>query len=263
MLLSMNESLRRSGIIAVAIVAVYAVGTWFRGTLGIEFDAESVRDYVLGLGPLAPILFVFIVAFRSRLGLPAQVVLIAAGLCFGTAVGALVGGAGLMTSGLILFIGARYAGREAIEKRLGPRVKHTLDFTQRRSGIVALALACGYPISPLSPIHAAAGFTPMPTANFMAAAFLGGLIRSAVFAYFGNAMTEASRTALLTPLAFLAVAMAIPLATRSGRAWLRNIFAPQKESTAQDTNRTDIEDSAGSADNADGGDSIPATEIET
>ena len=91
----MNESARRLLLLTGIVVAVYAVGTWLRGYLGIEFSAESIRDYVLDLGPLAPIFFVFIVAGRSMLGLPSQVVLIAAGLCFGTWLGALVGGASL------------------------------------------------------------------------------------------------------------------------------------------------------------------------
>ena len=93
----MKESARRLLLLAGIVVAVYAVGTWLRGYLGIEFSAESIRDYVLDLGPLAPIFFVFIVAGRSMLGLPSQVVLIAAGLCFGTWLGALVGGAGRAT----------------------------------------------------------------------------------------------------------------------------------------------------------------------
>ena len=229
MLLTMNESVRRplllAGIVA-AVYAVYAVGTWLRGYLGIEFSAESIRDYVLDLGPLAPIFFVFIVAGRSMLGLPSQVVLIAAGLCFGTWLGALVGGAGLMLSGFALFVAARYAGRDVIEKRLGPRVKHILNFTSRNSGAVAFSLACGYPISPLSPLHAGAGWTPMPLPNFLISAFVGGLIRSAIFAYFGNQLTETSWTALLTPIVLLAIALAIPLGFPTGREWLQNVFTP-------------------------------------
>ena len=234
MLPAMNESARRLLGLAGAGAAVYAVGTVCREALGIELNAEAVRDYVVGLGPLAPLVFVFIVGFRSLLGLPSQLVLIAAGLCFGTAIGALVGGAGLMISGLILFIAARYAGRDVIEKRLGSRVKQLLDFANRRSGAAALALACGYPISPLSPLHAVAGWTPMPMPNFMAAAFAGGLIRSAVFAYFGNAMMDASWSALLAPLAVLALILVVPLATKSGRNWLKDIFVSKHKDPASD-----------------------------
>ena len=223
----LRERLRRPLAIGLVVVAVYALGTHLRTTLGVEFTPESVQQWVLGLGPIAPVIFVFVVALRSLLGLPSQIVLIAAGLCFGTAVGAVVGGAGLMLSGLFLFSVARYAGREVIEKRLGPRARHVLDFSSRSSGAVAFALACGYPVSPLSPLHAAAGWTPMPVApNFVASAFAGGLIRATIFAWFGDALTEASLGALLMPLALLGVALAVPLLFPGGRKWLRNVFTP-------------------------------------
>jgi uncharacterized membrane protein YdjX (TVP38/TMEM64 family) len=161
------------------------------------------------------------------LWLPSQIVLIAAGLCFGTLVGAVVGGAGLMISGLFLFIVARYAGRDVIERQLGPRVQGLLDFTSRRTGAVAFAMACGYPVSPLSPLHAAAGWTPMPVLNFIVSAFVGGMVRASIFAYFGDGLAEASFSSLGAPLLLFAIAIALPLAFPRGRAWLRDIFVPK------------------------------------
>ena len=233
MLRAMNPTVRRLLIVCGIVAVVYTAGTILRARLGIEFEAEAVRDYVLGLGPAAPILFVFIVAGRALLGLPSQLVLIAAGLCFGTVVGSLVGGAGLMLSGIAVFAAARYAGRDVIVQHLGDGVQRVLNFTSRRTGVVAFSLAFGYPISPLTPLHAAlrptlarcsAGWTPMPTANFAAAAFAGGVIRAAVFAYFGNALVDASWTALLAPVAVLGIVLAVPLAFAEGRAWLRDVF---------------------------------------
>ncbi len=229
-----RAALQRPLVLVLVVAAVFALGTTLRGRLGIELDAESVRDYVLGLGPLAPLLFVAIVALRSLLGLPSQIVLIAAGLCFGTLLGAVVGGAGLMLSGLFLFWLARHAGRDTIERRLGPRVRDILDFTTRGSGAVAFGLACGYPISPLSPLHAAAGWTPMPVTNFVVSAFVGGMVRAGIFAYFGDALTRTSWSALLAPLAIFAAVLAIPLCFPAGRAWLRSLFAPHPEGPTRD-----------------------------
>src|SRR5690606_11362416 len=112
------------------------------------------------------------------------------GLCFGTGLGALVGGAGLMMSGLFLFLLARYAGRESIEHRIGARGRTLLAFASRRQGALALALASGYPLSPLSPLQAGAGLTPMPLASFVLAAFAGGTVRASTYAFFGDAMLE-------------------------------------------------------------------------
>ncbi len=234
MLPAMTPTLRRLLFILAILAFVAIVGGWARERLGIALDVESVRSFANGLGPMAPFLFVLVVAGRSLLWLPSQVVLVAAGLCFGTLLGAVVGGAGLMLSGLFLFLVARYAGRDVIEKQLGPRVRGLLDFTSRRRGAVAFALACGYPVSPLSPLHAAAGWTPMPIANFMASAFVGGMIRAAIFAYFGDGLTDASWSSLAAPLLVLAVSITIPLAFPKGRAWLRDIFSP-RPATNSDT----------------------------
>ena len=224
MLPAMKPTARRMLVVCVLVLAVYAAGGLLRERLGIEFNAESVRDYVLALGPAAPLLFILIVAGRALLGLPSQIVLIAAGLCFGTVVGSIVGGTGLMISGIFLFAAARYAGREVIEKRLGEGAQRVMNFTGRRTGIVAFALVFGYPISPLSPLQAAAGWTPIPVPNFLVAAFIGGLLRASVFAYFGDALIDASWGTLLAPGAVLALALAIPLTFAEGRAWLRDVF---------------------------------------
>lgn len=234
MLPAMKSTARRMLVVCVLVLAVYAAGGLLRERLGIEFDAESVRDYVLALGPAAPLIFILIVAGRALLGLPSQIVLIAAGLCFGTVVGSIVGGTGLMISGTFLFAVARYAGREVIEKRLGEGAQRVMNFTSRRTGIVAFTLAFGYPISPLSPLQAAAGWTPIPVPNFLVAAFVGGLLRASVFAYFGNALTDASWGTLLAPVAVLALALAIPLTFAEGRAWLRDVFSGPPNAAPRD-----------------------------
>ncbi|MBW2498493.1 MAG: TVP38/TMEM64 family protein [Deltaproteobacteria bacterium] len=217
----MTSTLRRS-LVALAIVALaLAVGSWLRGELGLELDVASLREFAQGLGPAAPILFVGLVAFRAALALPSQVVLIAAGLCFGTGIGTLVGGTGLLISGLGLFCLARYAGRDVVEERLGQRFARLLDLAGRRAGALALALGSSYPIAPLSPIQAAAGLTPMSVMLFLVAAFAGALARAAAFAFFGNALMESSLSAILyATLAFAAFLLA-PLMLPRGRAWAR------------------------------------------
>jgi uncharacterized membrane protein YdjX (TVP38/TMEM64 family) len=225
----MSSTAKRLFIIAAVLAVVVLVSRWTRDQLGIELDVESVRRFAESLGPRGPILFVFVIAGRSLLALPSQVVLIAAGLCFGTLVGTVVGGMGLMLSGLILFLTARYAGRNSIERRIGVRGRRILAFANQRSGAMTLAIACGYPITPLSPIHAAAGLTPMPVLNFVTAAFAGGSIRASIFAYFGNVLVDPSMTSMLIASGAFLIILAIPLAFPTGRTWLREILAPQEK----------------------------------
>jgi uncharacterized membrane protein YdjX (TVP38/TMEM64 family) len=221
----MSTIQRRLLIGAAILAAIVGGGAWTRSQLGIDFDIDSIRDFATGLGPAGPILFVFVVAGRSALALPSQVVLIAAGLCFGTAVGTLVGGAGLMLSGLVLFLGARYAGRDWVETRISARGRRLLDFASRRSGAATLTIACGYPLMPLSPIQMAAGLTPMPIVNFVAAAFVGGAIRASIYAFFGDTLADFSMRNLVVGVALFGAMALTPLAFPSGRIWLRQAFA--------------------------------------
>jgi uncharacterized membrane protein YdjX (TVP38/TMEM64 family) len=226
----MPSTLRRWLVVLIALAALLALGSQLRAQLGIDFDVESVRDFAESLGPMGPLIFVGVVALRGFLALPSQVVLIAAGLCFGTTVGTMVGGAGLMLSGLGIFLAARYAGRSEIEKRFGRRLGRLLDASGHGGGAAVLAIGSGYPISPLSPLHAAAGLTSMTVGLFVVAAFVGGLIRASIFAYFGNAMTEASHGPLLYGTLAAIVILAIPFGFPRGRAWLRTVFGPETAS---------------------------------
>ena len=227
----LSPVLRRLFFVAAAASSILFAGHWLRGRLGIEMNIEAVRGLVESMGPMAPLLFVFVVAGRTLLWLPSQVVLIAAGLCFGTGLGALVGGAGLMLSGGFLFGLARYAGRDSIERHVGTQGRALLEFTSRRRGAVALALASSYPLAPLSPLQASAGLTAMPLASFIVAAFVGGTIRASTYAFFGNAMLELESYRMAGAVVLVLILVALPLALPGGRRWLRELF-PRSEENA-------------------------------
>ena len=224
MLFDMN--LRRSRWLILGLIVVIAIlaGGELRRSLGIELDVESVREFAASLGTFGPLLFVGVVALRSLLALPSQVVLIAAGLCFGTILGTIIGGTGLMLSGTGIFLGTRFAGRKEIATRKESRLGRFLEASGHRAGALAIALGSGYPVSPLSPIHAAAGLTPMSVGLFMLAALCGGMLRASIFSYFGNALTESSRSAFVYGTIGLLVILALPLCFAQGRAWVGMFF---------------------------------------
>lgn len=224
MLFAMSSTFRRWIVVGIVALAVILLGSQLRTSLGIDLDVESVRDFAESLGPLGPLLFIGVVAGRSLLALPSQVVLIAAGLCFGTVVGTLVGATGLMLSGLGIFLGVRYAGRQEVEKRIGGRFGRILEASGQRAGAVALALGSGYPISPLSPIHAAAGLTPMSIGVFVLSAFCGGLLRASIFSYFGNAITDSNRAGFVYATVAMLSILALPFCFERGRTWLKIVF---------------------------------------
>lgn len=219
-----SPTLIRTLTVLGVVVVLIGLGSQLRASLGLDLSVESLRTFAEGLGPAAPLLFVGVVALRSFLALPSQVVLIAAGLCFGTVLGAIVGGVGLMLSGFAIFLGARYAGRESVEAKVGTRFRGLMDATEGPGAAVAIALGSGYPISPLSPIHATAGLSLITVPLFLSGAFGGGLIRAGIFSYFGNAILEEGVGQIAIAATALAVLLALPLLFPSGRQWLARLF---------------------------------------
>lgn len=220
---AMSPLVWRLSFVVMLTAALFGAGWLLRARLGLglELEVDSIRSLAEGMGPIAPLLFVLVVAGRALLWLPSQIVLVAAGLCFGTMMGTLVGGAGLMLSGLGLFLLARYAGRESFERRLGRRSRPLLDFGADRRGAIALALATGYPLVPLSPVQASAGLTAMPVASFVPAALVGGLVRASTYAFFGDAMIGLEAHRIAGALVIALGVLLLPLAFPGGRRWLR------------------------------------------
>ena len=91
----MPKTLRRILILALVGAFLWGTSRLLNSWLGIEFGIDSLREFAEGLGPAGPLLFIGIVAGRTFFGLPSQVVMIVAGVCFGTIVGTAVGAVGL------------------------------------------------------------------------------------------------------------------------------------------------------------------------
>jgi len=199
---------------------------WGRQSLGIELDPRSLRDYVNGLGAVGPIVMIGLITFRSLLGIPSQLILIAAGLCFGTVAGAVYGAVGLTASGIGTFLIARHAGREAVERRVPSRIKDLLEQAGERPGAIFVCLATGYPIGFITAYHAVAGITTMPLGMFAVALAVGSAVRAATYTFFGNALIQGGITPVLQATAILAVLFALPLLVPRIRAWVKhNILA--------------------------------------
>ena len=204
-------------------IGLVALGMFVRGRLGIDLDPESIRQWVLAAGPIAPILCVGLVAGRSFVGLPSQVVLIVAGLCFGVFWGTLYGALGLEISGLITFQVSRMAGRDAVHRTIPDRIRPLIKRAGERPGALFITLATGYPVGVLTAYHALAGVTPMKFGVFTLALALGAIPRAASYAYFGNSLLAGELKLILTATAIILALLASPLLFPSGRAFLERV----------------------------------------
>ncbi len=182
-----------------------------RRALGIEWTAESVRAFVAGFGVLAPLLFIAMVGLRPLLLIPSQILLVAGGIAFGTALGTVYGTAGVFLSGLLAFGLARRWGREAVQARFPIRIQPVLEAVASRWGAALIGVGTAYPVGPVTAYHAGAGLTAMPLLVFGVALLLGAAARAALFTVFGAELAEGNLRGILLAAAGLLLAFALPL----------------------------------------------------
>jgi uncharacterized membrane protein YdjX (TVP38/TMEM64 family) len=213
---------RRHWSAAVVVAAVIGAAVLIRTQLGIRWELEALREFVMELGLWGPLALVGIIAFRPVLLVPSQLALIAGGVCFGTLLGTAYGAVGLTASGLLVFGLTRWLGADAVRTRVPAALQRALGAAGSRWGAVLVAVGNGYPVGTVTAYHAAAALTPMPLTVFLLAVAAGSLLRAWTYAFFGNAMLERGTGELLAiAVAIAAAALLLPLLHPRARAFAR------------------------------------------
>lgn len=215
---------RRLIVLGAIALGLFGAAAFARRALGIDLDPGSVRSAVADLGIWAPVVYVGIMTFRIPLWLPSQLVLIAGGLVFGTAIGTLYGALGITLSGALMFLGARWSGRDAVMRRVPQRFTPLMEVASRRLGALFLVVATAYPLGPITAYHALAGLTAMSLGTFVAAVFLGSLGRAVTYTYFGSSLVGGDVGRIAGGAAVVALAAAVPLLHPRSRRWVREMM---------------------------------------
>jgi len=213
----------------IALLMALPLVPWIlREGMGLSWNLDGLRAEVEALGVWGPVFYVLVMAFRSVLLLPSQVVLLAGGLCFGGLAGGLYGGLGLWLSGVWLFALTRGVAREEVARRVPAQIRRGLEVAGTRGAAGILTLATAYPVGLLTGYHAAAGLTPMSFGLFALALGAGAWPRAWIWAVFGSALTEGGPTLWLAGGA-LTLALLLPLLHPGARAFVRRQFAAERE----------------------------------
>ena len=211
-----SARIRIAGLIALAVVLG---GAWAgRTALGVEWSLDGLRTLVTGLGAWGPAVFVALLALRSVLFIPSQLLLIGAGVCFGIKAGTLYGAIGVTLSAALAFALARWLGREAILAQVPPRFRRLLDGAGVGGTAALVFLGTAYPVGPVSAYHAGAALTAMPAWVFVGAVFPGAAIRAGVYSAFGSRLGDGDLRGVLLAGAALLL-LVLPLVLPGPRRW--------------------------------------------
>jgi len=187
--------------IAVVLLVVRPTPGAVRGWVG------DVRDWVDGIGPLAPFAFVAVSAALTPLMFPGPLLAGASGLLFGTALGFPVTLASAVLGASIAFSISRHVAGDAVEQLAGRRLLAIEELVSRR-GFVSVLYARIAPGVPYSLVNYAAGLTRIPLAVFAAATALGTAPRAFAYTALGGSIGN-----LRSPEAAIAVAVLVVMGT--------------------------------------------------
>jgi uncharacterized membrane protein YdjX (TVP38/TMEM64 family) len=176
---------------AVTLAVLAGAAQWARSAYGLEWSPASLRDVVKEAGIWGPIVFILLLSLRPILVIPSQLLLISAGVCFGTFEGALYAALGITLGGVFAFALTRWMGREAVLAHMPPGVRHTLDSGGRTAVPALLFLGTAYPIGPILWLAVGAALTGIALPSFVVSLFAGGFIRATTYAFFGSSLVDA------------------------------------------------------------------------
>ena len=173
----------------VLLCAALAGAYWLHAHGTLEWEAKTLQRWLASVGPMAPLLFVVLVVFRPFLLIPSGLLLLAAGVLFGTLAGTLWATLGGTLGALLAFALTRLLGRPAVERRLSGAVAQVDSYLGRR-GSIWVALLTALPGTPLTAVHSAAGLSSLRVAPFVLGVIAGLVPRCAIYAYFGDSLAE-------------------------------------------------------------------------
>jgi uncharacterized membrane protein YdjX (TVP38/TMEM64 family) len=205
----------------LGIAVVVAAGQWLRSQLGLT-SIEAIRAAVESLGWQAPAAFLALVTLRQLVLLPSVLLLTAGGLIFGGTLGTLLGGTGIIVSGLVNFALARRLGDVFMPSWLR---QHLERVTARGSAPVLLftGLATVHPVGPLVAAHWTAGCSRIAASAFLLVIVPASYARAAALATFGSTLGEFGSPGSLLFAGALAAVVIVPLCFPAVR---RHLFTP-------------------------------------
>jgi uncharacterized membrane protein YdjX (TVP38/TMEM64 family) len=155
-----SEGRRRFPWRPLALVVVVVALLLTARALGLGERLAELRDWIAGLGPLGPFVYIAIYAAAVVAAIPGSPITVLAGLLFGSVVGTIVVSAASVSGATLAFLIARYFARDSIAKWLqGNERFMRLDALTERHGALMVAVTRLVPLFPFNLLNYGFGLT--------------------------------------------------------------------------------------------------------
>lgn len=153
-------------------------------------SVESITELVRSWGAWGVAVIIGLMIVHSFIPFPAEVVAIAAGMCYGAFWGMVVTWAGAMLGACLAFCLARWLGRPFVVNMLGEESLRTLDHWTEKEGAGTLLLGRFIPLIAFNLINYAAGLTTRSWWTFVWVTGVGILPLTVLMVVLGDQLTH-------------------------------------------------------------------------
>ncbi len=155
-----------------------------------EVSGQGVAEYVKSMGMWGHVLLVGLMIVHSFIPFPAELVAIAAGMCFGVVWGVVLTWVGAMIGAVMAFALSRYLGRPFVAAVMPERQMQRIDDWSRDKSTSALIVVRLIPVIAFNLVNYAAGLTRVSLWAFLWTTAIGILPMTVLMVIMGEQMRE-------------------------------------------------------------------------
>jgi uncharacterized membrane protein YdjX (TVP38/TMEM64 family) len=186
----------RRALLRLAALAVLVGALFAALALSGGLSSQRVHDALAGAGWAGPVAFVLVSAALTVALFPGPLLAGAAGLLFGTALGAPTAIVAATVGACAAFLVSRHVGARAVDQLVGHRVGRLQEWIAAR-GFLSVLYARILPLMPYTLVNYAAGLTRVRLVVFAGATALGCAPRAVAYTALGGHLNDlGSPTAL-------------------------------------------------------------------
>jgi phospholipase D1/2 len=195
--------------LACALVVLGIALAWRYTPLSQLVTADNVRAVLRGVRdePWAILIVILVFVFAGAIVFPLNILILTTAAVFGPWLGILYGGAGTVTSGLVMFLIGGLLGREALYRMLGERWRHGLEGLRKR-GLLAVVTFRLLPIAPFTLVNLAAGASGIRFVDFLLGTLIGMLPGLVLLSVMGDRIVRILADPSLGDIAILVLCVA-------------------------------------------------------
>ena len=159
-----------------------------------SLDIDSLKQYILSYGALAPIIsFILMIVQSVAAPLPAFLITFANAALFGWKWGAFLSWSSVMAGAALCFFIAKFLGRDVVEKLTSKYAIDSIDEFFDKYGKYTILVCRLLPFISFDIVSYAAGLTSMEFLPFFIATGIGQLPATIVYSYVGGMLTGGTK----------------------------------------------------------------------